>query len=167
VPILIGGHAPYTERQARGYQRLWAGIQSPRGPDLFQDRSWHAPYSAIGIRLTGANGAALRPGRKAHQSVPCDGQIVGYRIVANAVGSIVFDIYRTSYANFPPLVRDSVSPVASARPSLNNAQANQDFRLYGWLPTLTKEDVLAYEVLSCSGINSATLSLLIARNDQP
>lgn len=164
--ILTGSHSPYTERQARGFRLFWPGSFTPSA-NTFVDRSWHAPYSSIGIRLTGANGAAIRTGRKAHQVVPFDGQIIGYRIIGNAVGSIVFDIYRTSFASFPPVAGNTIAPLASAKPRLNGLQASQDFTLHGWLPTLVKDDVLSYRVLSCTGISNVTLSLLIARNNQP
>lgn len=166
MSVLSGSHAPYTERQARGFRVLHPGVFTPAAETL-RERSWHAPEAAIGIRITGANGAGIRTGLKSHHTVPFNCSIVGVRLIADAAGSIVFDIKRTRFASLPVDDGDTLTPLAIGRPKLVAAQWNEDRALFGWSTVLLQDDILAYQVLSASGINSVTLSLIVDRNNQP
>lgn len=162
-----GGHAPYTEREARGLGIFTPGRFTPAA-ESFVDGSWQAPPSILGLRITPAQGAQVRAGRKAHQRVPYDCNIVGVRILADRAGSIVFDIKKTTLSGVPGGPSTSLTPLAIGRPKLTNAQIREDRVLYGWTTRhLLEDDVLEYEVLETSGLYAVTLAIIVARNDQP
>jgi hypothetical protein len=148
---MFGGHAPYTERQARGFHIFMPGSIPASAVGAFKDLSFQAPPSILGVRIVGANGSMLRTGRKGHLRVPYDCHVVGTRLMADRSGSIVFDIYRTTYANLPARQADTLTPLTIGRPTLNAQQTRQDFALYGWTTRLVENDILAFDVLSVSG----------------
>ncbi len=165
---MFGSHAPYTEREARGYRVFNpGGVLNAPGIATFKDMSFPAPRSAIGVRITAVPGGLILPGRKAHQPIPYDCQIIGTQIMADVAGSIEFDIYRTRMGSFPATAAQTLTPLSIGRPRLEGQQTRQDLALYGWTTTLLKDDVLLYEILSISGIASVTLTLILARNNQP
>jgi hypothetical protein len=160
-----GTHAAQHEAGLRGYRSLWSGVQGPSAISaVTRDRSWHAPYAALGVRLRGAGGADVRPGFKGYQQVPFDAILVGMTIVADRAGSIVFDIYRSTWAAFPPRQKDTLITLSTFRPALNVAQVASDDALFGWQTVLTKDEVLGFDVLSASGLNSVTLTLILSPN---
>lgn len=126
---------------------------------IFRNLSWHQPYALIGLRMQSPRGGTIRTGIKSYFPVPSACTLVGYTLLANAVGSIVIDILRSPAGTSPPV--DSIT--FGNRPSLTNAQSIQDRSLLNWQTTLSRGDILAIEVLSCSGISNATLALIVSR----
>lgn len=78
-------------------------------------------------------------------------------LLARETGSIVVDIWKDTYANFPPTDADSI--VAAAPPTIAAAQKSQDSTLTGWTKSLTDGDILAFNVDSCAGITELLVSL--------
>jgi hypothetical protein len=87
--------------------------------------------------------------------------IVEATLLANVVGSMVLDIWKDTYGNFPPTVADSIT--ASAKPTLSNAIKTTDTALTGWTTSLVAGDVLAVHIDSVSLISKATLALKVTR----
>lgn len=87
--------------------------------------------------------------------------IEGYSITADAVGSIVVDLWKDSYANYPPVVGDSIT--ASAKPTLSAAQKATDSTLTGWTTTLARGDTLKAHVDSAGTVKAVTLTLYIVK----
>src|SRR5262245_9047207 len=83
--------------------------------------------------------------------------VTSWRLLADAAGSIVVDVWRDSYANAPPTVADSIA--ASAKPTLAAAQKNQDVILTGWTKTLAAGDWLRVHVESAATCKRVVLSL--------
>lgn len=82
-------------------------------------------------------------------------------LLADAAGSIVVDVWRDSYANYPPVVGDSIC--GSAKPTLSSAQKSQDTTLSGWTTALARGDVLKVHVDSASVVKGVTLALRVIR----
>lgn len=138
--FVTGVHAAHRERALRGSRWLWHGVQGPSAiPAVFVDRSFHSPYSSVGLRMTGAGGADIRRGFKGYRPVPFDGIIVGCSLIADRAGSIVFDIYRSTSAAFPPRPANSLMTLSAYRPALVDQQAMLDNALFGWQTALTRE----------------------------
>jgi hypothetical protein len=91
--------------------------------------------------------------------VPLDhtGSWTGYTLTAKESGSIVVDLWKDTYANFPPTVADTIT--ASAKPTLSTAQKALDSTLTGWTPSFTAGDVLGINVDSATTITQVTLAL--------
>lgn len=82
-------------------------------------------------------------------------------VVADAVGSIVVDIWKDTYGNFPPVVADSIC--ASAKPTLSSANKSQDGTLTGWVTSIAAGDILRFNVDSAATVKMVTVSLKVKR----
>lgn len=104
-------------------------------------------------------GAALVVGSKIYLSVPFACTIASYRLLANVSGSVVIDIWKDTYANYPPVVADSIT--ASAKPTLSSAQKTETSTLTGWTTTVSAGDVLAFNVDSATTISWVEITLTV------
>jgi hypothetical protein len=82
--------------------------------------------------------------------------------VADQSGSIVVDIWKDTYANFPPTVADSIT--GSADPTITTATKGQSSTLTGWTTTITAGDILRFNVDSVTTIQRVTLALKVTRS---
>ncbi len=106
-------------------------------------------------------GVVISAGQKGHVVVPFNGTILSSTILADQSGSAVVDIWKDTYANFPPADADSIT--ASAPPTLSSATKAQDTTLTGWTTAITTGDVLAFNVDSCSTCTRLTISLKVKK----
>ena len=114
----------------------------------------------LGVTIDGA-GSAITTGSAGFLRIPYDCTISAVDVVADQSGSIVVDVWKDSYANFPPTDADSIT--ASAPPTLSASQKSTDATLTGWTTSLTKGDYLAFNVDSASTITKATVTLVVSR----
>lgn len=120
--------------------------------------AWEAEYASIAFHLgdgTNAIVAATEPDQWVE--VPFDAVIVSARLGADASGSIVLDLWRDTYANYPPDVGDTIT--ASAKPTLSSALKAEDTTLTGWSTTLTRGQWLRVHVDSAATCKRVVLSL--------
>lgn len=116
----------------------------------------------IGIVLDGG-GADITTGVKGFVSAPFAGTITGARLLsidaASTAGSIVIDVWKDTYANYPPVNADSIT--ASAPPTLSSAAKSNDTTLTGWTTSVSAGDVFGFNVDSCTGITKCILQLTV------
>jgi hypothetical protein len=108
-------------------------------------------------------GAVLSTGIKADISVPYDATIGSWRLLADQVGSIVFDIWRDTYAAYPPTVADTIT--GTDKPTLSAVIKNENAGpLTNWgAVTLSKGETLRINIDSCATITSCNLTLGLTR----
>ena len=106
-------------------------------------------------------GSAITTGEKGHLEIPFACTILRVTTLADQSGSIVVDIWKDTYANFPPTDADSIT--ASAPPTISSAQKAQDSTLTGWTKSIAAGDILAFNVDSCTTITRVTISLKVAK----
>jgi len=82
-------------------------------------------------------------------------------LFANASGSCVIDVWKDTFANYPPTNADSIT--ASAPPTLSTAQTSVDTTLVGWITTIGAGDILLFNVDSVATITSVTVSFKLMR----
>lgn len=104
-------------------------------------------------------GVAIVAGGVAYARVPRAGTIQGWEVVADVAGSIVVDVWKDTYASFPPTVADTIA--GSEKPTLSAAQKAQDASLTTWTPTLAVGDYLAFKVDSAATVTWAAITLII------
>ena len=115
----------------------------------------------LGITIDGA-GSAISTGSKGFLRVPYDCTITAAQILADQSGSIVIDVLKDTYANFPPTdPADSIC--ASALPTLSSSQKSEDTTLTGWTTSVTKGDVLGFVVDSATTVTRVSLSLIVTK----
>lgn len=93
--------------------------------------------------------------------VPFDCTITGVTLLADTSGSIVVDIWKDTYANFPPTDADSIT--ASAVPTISSATKSQDTTLTGWTTAVSAGDILRFNVDSVTDVTQVTIALSIER----
>jgi len=106
-------------------------------------------------------GSAITTGEKGHLEIPFACTINQVTMIADQSGSIVVDIWKDTYANAPPDDADSIT--ASAPPTLSSAQKSQDTTLTDWTTAITADDILAFNVDSCTTITRVTISLKVTK----
>jgi hypothetical protein len=103
-------------------------------------------------------GATITTGIKGDVGpMPFDGVITQNTVLADQSGSIVIDIWKDAYANFPPTDADSIT--AAAPPTISTATKSQDSTLTGWTTSFAAGDILRFNVDSVTSIQRVTLSL--------
>lgn len=122
---------------------------------------WANSYYTIPFIIDGG-GAVITAGIKGDVMIDEPGVIVAWTILGDASGSIVVDIWCDTYANFPPLVGDSIA--ASAKPTLSSAQKNQDTTLTGWDTVINSGDILRFNVEATPAtVTRVTVALKVRR----
>jgi hypothetical protein len=102
-------------------------------------------------------GSVITTGEKGHVELPFAMAITGWTILADQAGSIVVDVWKDTYANYPPTNADSIA--GTEKPTLSSAQNNQDLSLTTWTTTLAAGDILAFEVESATTVTRVTVAL--------
>lgn len=116
--------------------------------------------AAITFVIDGA-GSTIATGIVGDLSIPFDCTIVSNRLLADQSGSIVVNIWKDTYANYPPTVADKIT--ASAPPTISSATKSEDTTLTGWTTTITAGDTLRFNVDSVTTIQRVTLTLKVKK----
>lgn len=106
-------------------------------------------------------GSAITTGVKGDLEIPFACTITAATLLADQTGSIVVDIWKDTYANFPPTVADTIT--ASAKPTISATNKAQDTTLTGWTTSITAGDTLRFNVDSAATVTRVVLSLRITR----
>jgi hypothetical protein len=116
--------------------------------------------ATVGLRID--NGASVIPtGVSGNIVIPFNCTIQQWTLLANESGSVVVDIWRDTYANYPPTVADTIT--ASAKPTISSSTKGQSSTLTGWTTALTAGDILRFNVDSVTSIKALDINLRIAR----
>lgn len=124
--------------------------------------NWTVPPSlrrAVEFVIDGG-GSAITTGVKGDIEMPVAWtDIASARLFADQSGSIVVNIWKDTYANYPPTVADKIT--ASAPPTISTATKSEDTTLTGWTKTGSAGDVLRFNVDSVTTIQRVTVSLIL------
>lgn len=103
----------------------------------------------------------ITTGRKAGIQIPFDCVITGWSIFEDTAtsSSVVVDVWKDTYANFPPVVGDTIA--ASAKPTLSSATKNQDNTLTGWTTAVTAGDCIVPNVDSATAAKRVVVVLRV------
>jgi len=130
------------------------GIQGMTGPGL---STFDLPFIIDG------NGSAIIPGIVGDLIINNDLTILGWTVLANQVGSIVIDIWKDSYTNYPPTVDDSMPGVSGNKPTISSDVKGQALTLTNWSSVLLSAgDTLRFNVDSCTDITRVTVMLKVS-----
>ena len=121
----------------------------------------NALTQSIGITIDGG-GSAITTGVKGYIEVPFACTINRATLLADQTGSIVIDVWKDTYANYPPTVADTIT--ASAKPTLSTATKSQDSTLTGWTTSVSAGDILGFNVDSATTVTRVHLILKVAKS---
>lgn len=119
------------------------------------------PVTAAIVCVIDNFGAAITTGIKTDISIPFSGIITEWTLLADQSGSIVIDIWKDTYANYPPTVADTIT--GSAKPTITSATKNTSSTLTGWTTTFNAGDIFRFNVDSATTITRATLTLKVTK----
>lgn len=127
-----------------------------------QDSGATSTAQLVGITID-AGASTITTGTKGFAVVPITGTIVQATLLSTDAsvtsGSIVIDVWKDSYANYPPTVADTIT--ASAKPTISSGIKSQDSTLTGWTTSVTAGDILGFNVDSVTSLKRVTLTLKI------
>ena len=143
-----------------------AGLNPKRGLAALKDRV-SALEAAGGVNTTDVTipfiidggGAVIATGSKGYVEVPFAGNITAWRVVSDTAGSIVVDVKRATYSQFPT----TTSIAASAKPTLSSARKSENTTLTGWTKALSIGDWLEFVVESANTLTRVTVSITVDR----
>jgi hypothetical protein len=120
-----------------------------------------ATAGSFGITIDGG-GSAITTGVKGYITIPYNGTITGWNIFGDTTGSTVVDVWKDTFANFPPTVADTIA--GSEKPTLSSAVKNQDLTLSTWTTSVTAGDIIAFNVDSASTVTRVNLIIYITKS---
>ena len=130
---------------------------------LVKPSDWNAAHVVELIKTITAiidgGGSAITTGIKGDLEIPFDCTIQQVTMLADQTGSIVVDIWKDTYTNFPPVDADSIT--ASAPPTISSATKSQNNTLTGWTTAITAGNILRFNVDSCTSITRACISIQV------
>jgi len=106
-------------------------------------------------------GSVLTTGIKGDLEIPFACTINQVTTLLDQSGSIVVDIWKDTYANYPPTVADTIT--ASAKPTVSTAVKAQDSTLTGWTTAIAAGDSLRFNVDSITTATRCLISLKVTK----
>jgi hypothetical protein len=105
-------------------------------------------------------GSAITTGQKGHLEIPFACTLTAWTLAADVAGAIVIDVWKDTYANFPPTDADAM-PGGGKEPTIAATnQKAQDTDISDWTTVaIAAGNILAFNVDSCTTITRVTLSL--------
>jgi hypothetical protein len=159
--VLVPG-AHHTTHETGGTDAITALAASVITTGTIASARLPPRIGAVGILIDGG-GSAITTGVKGFLRIPFACTITGVTLLstdaAATAGSIVVDIWKDTYANYPPTVADTIT--ASAKPTLSSANKSEDTTLTGWTTAITAGDVLGFNVDSVATVNRIALMLTV------
>lgn len=120
-----------------------------------QGSSSYAPQDrSFGITIDGG-GSVITTGVKGDITIPFSGNINAWYLTADQVGSIVIDIWKDTFGNFPPTVLDTIA--GSEKPTLSGVSFNSDTNLTTWTSSISIGDVIRFNVDSVATVTRVNL----------
>lgn len=147
-----------AERPGRCSPRPALRITTPSG-----SRRPPAPGGTLTLGATFINPAGLAlPVNDVAVVIPVACTITAVTVLLSGTGSCVIDVWRDSYANYPPTVADSIC--GGNKPTVTSATKYRDTALTGWTTALSAGDILIFKLESVSG---SPVSALITLTLEP
>ena len=167
-PIDMGGNKienlpdPSANQEADTQAARNTAIAADIATHAADPNAHHTDYSSLEFIIDGS-GSPITLGEKGHLEVPFAGEIVQVTLLADQDGAIKVDIWKDTYANFPPIDADSICGGNEPEIVATGRKA-QDATLTAWTTALILGDVLAFNVDSCTTITRVTVSLLVRKS---
>ncbi len=119
-----------------------------------------AAKAALAFIVDGG-GEVITTGIKGYLRVPFPCIIDRVTLTADQPGSIQVDIWKNSYAGFPPADANSIT--GGNEPKITAADKSEDTTLTGWSKSLDDGDILAFNVDSAATITRVTVNLHVRK----
>lgn len=157
---VAGQGTPHSSPQASG--DFAVALQASAAPEalLFGGANEGSNEGTIALTIDGG-GSTITTGIKGDVHIPIPIVLTEVVMLADQSGSIVVDIWKDSYTNFPPTVADTIT--AAAKPTITTATKSKDSTLTGWTTSVAADDVLRFNVDSVTTIQRVLVALKYRR----
>lgn len=159
TPGFITVGAPTT---VSPYKLALPGSQGAANTMLFNDGNgnltWASTARSVGVTFDGG-GSAITVGTKRYIEVPYNGRIIGWTALGDQSGSIVVDVWKDTYANYPPTVADTITD--GDKPTISTATKGQNLNVTVWNNSITAGDIIAFNVDSVTTLTNVTVTLKV------
>lgn len=136
----------------------WRVLDSTGAVKTAAIRSTNDRMRSLSIGVDGGATVLTTGTKSARVMVPYNGQIQKVTVLGiGGTGSVVVDIWKDSYANYPANVADTIT--ASAKPTISSATKSQDATLTGWNKTVTAGDHFILNIDSVSTFTAIAVIL--------
>ena len=102
-------------------------------------------------------GSVLTVGTTVDVMIPVAMTITSWTMLADVSGSAVVDLWKDTYANYPPTVADTIT--GSALPTITTAIKNTSSTLTGWTITVNANDIIRFNINSATTMTRLTISI--------
>lgn len=110
--------------------------------------------------IIGDGSGVIATGFKGFVQIPYAGTIVGVKMLADQTGSIIVDLWKDTYANYPPVVGDTITV---AKPTISATNKSSDTTLTGWITAVAAGDIIGINVDSVTTLTRVTLVIEITK----
>jgi len=118
------------------------------------------PLAAITFIIDGG-GSAITTGEKGHLRIPFACTISQVTMLADQEGSIKVDIWKQTYAAFPPTNTETIC--GANEPEISSGIKDEDATLTAWTTAIAAGDILAFNVDSITTIERVTINLKVVK----
>jgi hypothetical protein len=133
------------------------------GYDLSADRSWTIAggggSATIGTTIDGSGGT-ITVGQKGYVQIPYACTINSWRLIANAAGSIVVDVWKAAAPTIPTVAN---TITGSALPTLSSQQTAASSTLTGWTTSVAANDIIGFNVNSATTVSWVILQIFVTK----
>ncbi len=119
-----------------------------------------AAKAALAFIIDGG-GEVITTGVKGYLRVPFPCIVDRVTLTADQNGSIQVDIWKSTYAGFPPTDANSIA--GGNEPKITAGSKSEDATLTGWSKSLDEGDILAFNVDSVTTITKLTVNLHVRK----
>jgi len=167
--LIKGTRVAVDELPAMTDEKIWKGTGgNVEEVDVYTDAKavdaieadGNLPVASITFIIDGG-GSVITTGIKGALEIPFACTINRVTLLADQSGSIVIDIWKQAYADYPPENANSIT--ASAPPTLSGAVMSQDSTLTAWTTAIAAGDCLMFNVDSIATCTWVTLSLKVTK----
>lgn len=117
--------------------------------------------ASFGVTIDGGS-SAITTGEKTIISIPYNCTIKEWTLIADVQGSIVIDLWKSTFENYPPTVANTIT--GSDKPMLNNVIKNNSTALNGWNMEIAAGDIIRFNVDSCTAVKKAILVIKVQKH---
>jgi hypothetical protein len=117
--------------------------------------------SYFGVNVDGSGGV-ITTGQKGYIKIPYSFTITSWTIIGSPSGSVVFDVWKTN--NSIPTVANTIIGGGGTKPTLSSGTLANSSSLSGWTTTGTTNDIIGWNVDSCTLTTNAILQIFITKN---
>jgi hypothetical protein len=100
-------------------------------------------------------GTVISTGIQGDIQIPYSMNISSWTLIADVVGSIVVDVWKDTYANYPATIANTIT--GTEKPKITSSNKAQSSTLTGWATTVNAGDIVRFNVDSVSTITKVTL----------